>query len=596
MVPLALALGASLLGCDAAVEPELTTEEVVGGQEAPAGKWSSVVSVDTVGGSSPYWCGGTYVAPGWVLTAAHCITGGPSTLQVVADRHDLTGSGGVVAAVRTIIRHPQYDSLTKNNDIALLELDRFLRLPTANLAGRHEMNGVVAGESATAVGWGDTTEGGNPSPRLQEVDLDVIGVGNDCEMASGYGSITDNQICIGVLAGGRDTCQGDSGGPAFIRRNGEWVQLGITSWGSGCARPDLPGVYTLVANYRQWIGQTIGRGRLAYTPGDFDEDGRTDLTITTAGGSFWYFSNGDGSWREPYVRTDLPSGEAEYTPGDFDGDGKSDLVITTGGGSFWYVSVGNGSWAEPYTNRSDLPLGAVNYVPGDFNRDGKTDLIFTTASGSSWYFSNGPDSWFIPYSRTDLPLGAVEYVPGDFDGDRRTDLVVTTAGGSFWYFSNGDGTWREPYTRSDLPRGSVAYTPGDFDGDGSTDLIVTTASGSYWYFSNGDGTWREPYIRTDLRLGKVEYTPGDFDGDGLTDLVVTTSSGSYWYFSNGDGTWRQLYVRTDLPLGQVRYTPGDFDGDALTDLVVTTTGGSFWYFSNGDGNWFQLYTRTDLPL
>lgn len=63
------------------------------------------------------------------------------------------------------------------------------------------------------------------------------------------GGITAGMLCAGLPEGGRDACQGDSGGPLTVANQ----VAGIVSWGIGCARPNLPGVYARVPFYRNWI-------------------------------------------------------------------------------------------------------------------------------------------------------------------------------------------------------------------------------------------------------------------------------------------------------------------------------------------------------
>lgn len=61
------------------------------------------------------------------------------------------------------------------------------------------------------------------------------------------GMITSRMICAGLA--GHDSCQGDSGGPLVAGG----VQVGIVSWGYGCARPGYPGVYSNIAQLRGFI-------------------------------------------------------------------------------------------------------------------------------------------------------------------------------------------------------------------------------------------------------------------------------------------------------------------------------------------------------
>lgn len=247
----ALALGCSSEG---AFETGSQSQRIVGGSEADEGAWPSMVSIayDLSPGIENHWCGGTLIRPNKVLSAAHCFDDTTaSRYQIRIGRHDLTTGDGEEADVTSIQKHPSYSG--GDNDLVILTLAESIDdVPLTRLVNEARMSEIHTGDDVTMVGWGDTTAGGTGSETLQEVSLGIIGVGDDCNSVSDYDDVTNNEICIGRLDGGQDTCQGDSGGPAFVRRDGEWFQLGITSWGWGCAEVDRPGVYTYLPEYFDW--------------------------------------------------------------------------------------------------------------------------------------------------------------------------------------------------------------------------------------------------------------------------------------------------------------------------------------------------------
>ena len=113
--------------------------------------------------------------------------------------------------------------------------------------------------NTTAVGWGRTSEGGSSSHLLLKVDVPYV-TDEICNRAYS-GRIKESMICAGVVGeGGRDACQGDSGGPLMCSTGATNFLCGIVSWGTGCARPNYPGVYTETSYFSEWINSVIREG------------------------------------------------------------------------------------------------------------------------------------------------------------------------------------------------------------------------------------------------------------------------------------------------------------------------------------------------
>lgn len=115
-----------------------------------------------------------------------------------------------------------------------------------------------AGKFAVVAGWGRTGENEETSRVLRKVVVPVWSR-KECRDA-GYGvhKLSDNMFCAGYPGGEKDACNGDSGGPLHVKRDGGSMELiGLVSWGRGCARPNLPGVYTKVTNYLGWVREAL---------------------------------------------------------------------------------------------------------------------------------------------------------------------------------------------------------------------------------------------------------------------------------------------------------------------------------------------------
>ena len=222
---------------------------IVGGLVAPPGKFPWAVRL-------AMGCGGALVAPRVVLTAGHCVdgTGANNRIEVTAGATDLESRHARTARSVSVIRAAGFQDETRGDDWAVIRLDRVLPLPLLPLA-----DGTVGDGRFVVMGWGQTREDSVQQERkLHYATVRTIA---DAPCAAAYRKagvqlVADEQICAGSK--GVDTCQGDSGGPMVGRGpHGEWVQVGITSWGLGCARDGYPGVYTQLSTFRPAIEAAI---------------------------------------------------------------------------------------------------------------------------------------------------------------------------------------------------------------------------------------------------------------------------------------------------------------------------------------------------
>ncbi len=210
---------------------------VVGGTRAAQGEFPFMVRLSM-------GCGGALYTQQIVLTAAHCVNGSGNNTSITATAGvvDLNSSSAIKVKSTKVLQAPGYNGQGK--DWALIKLAKPINLPTLKIAETKQYdNGTF-----TVAGWGATREGGGQQRYLRKATVPFV---DDATCQSAYSSLVPGEeICAGFDEGGVDTCQGDSGGPMFRRDDaGAWIQVGIVSWGEGCARAGYPGVYTEVSAF-----------------------------------------------------------------------------------------------------------------------------------------------------------------------------------------------------------------------------------------------------------------------------------------------------------------------------------------------------------
>lgn len=275
--PAFLAVLAALIASALAVCPEVVRQAVLARTAARqyilAGQTSAdapLLDVSAVISDHTGTCSATVLNDRFLLTAAHCDYAPGAAVRVAVRRN----RGETDAKVLKFLKHPLYTGKSILHDIAVVEIDPPLSgSPRVRL---HVGPPVPPGTFVRAAGYGVDRPDFKSMPVgkagmgvFRRVDLPVVSTA-DCKKRLTRNNIqlppeftNENYVCAGFIDPGHcggDTCVGDSGGPIVVKRgDGGYVQVGLTSAGSGCGgASNLPGIYTNVGSHAGWVKKTAG--------------------------------------------------------------------------------------------------------------------------------------------------------------------------------------------------------------------------------------------------------------------------------------------------------------------------------------------------
>ena len=228
--------------------------------------FTMILRKSATGGFHSAGCGASLISNCYVLTAAHCVEDSrddETDAVYVSAYEPYDGNPNVPYHFTTVTRvlgHEGYISNTNRNDVALLKMAECVntqRFPTVELA--RPGSSPSEGDIMQVLGFGRNSEFNKEQVRtLQKVSLPYIPAAACANKYRPEGlTVFSDMICAGYANGGKDSCQGDSGGPLIRMVNGKPTQYGVVSWGVGCARAGLPGVYASIQYHFEWIRKRV---------------------------------------------------------------------------------------------------------------------------------------------------------------------------------------------------------------------------------------------------------------------------------------------------------------------------------------------------
>ena len=345
------------------------------------------------------------------------------------------------------------------------------------------------------------------------------------------------------------------------------------------------------ANRTLKVGATHPKGVVV---ADFNGDGKPDIAVSLfdTNSIAVFLNQGTGTFGTPIMTAvQVSNNIGALAVGDFDEDGKQDLVLSTiaGGGQDNLVLLGKGDGT--FIQQSPLPnsCGSITTtVVIDLNTDKHQDLVLgCNGGGAQVYFGKGDGTFSDPISPPvpSFPGSFWGVAVADFNGDGKLDIAGVDSGspsfssGSIdFYAGNGDGTFATPTTEALTVTFPFAATAGDFNNDGKQDLLIGYPNDAVIDYGNGDGTFQDPsrlvysppaisqnggisVLSADLLgIHKADAVTTDFNG-GTVQIVLNAEIGN---LPPGPGIFSFA-----LDPGVSSLAVGDLNGDGILDVVVS---------------------------
>ncbi len=350
-------------------------------------------------------------------------------------------------------------------------------------------------------------------------------------------------------------------------------------------RQNRDGSFTDVTQAAGLAAAGNGNYGMGVAVGDYDNDGFSDLYVTSYGKNVLYHNNGDGTFTDVTQKAGVSAGGWSVSAGffDFDNDGHLDLFVTRY--MEWnadHNKICGGDW-HTYCPPAEFP---------------PTTCILYRNRGDGT-FENVSESSGIT-AKKGRALGAAF---ADYDADGNTDIFVANDGmQQYLYHNNGNGT----FTECALESGAALTADGkglsgmgavfqDYDNDGRPDILVTVLPRELYglYHNDGGGSFSYQSLETGLGAltsGSSGWGVGleDFDNDGWKDLFVAQShvldnvqqiDASLRYKEvpllalNHHGRFERAESGVSTPLAARGVAFGDLNNDGWMDALITTLGG-----------------------